>query len=226
MKIGILESGNMGRALGARWAAAGHQVFFGGRDQAKTGAVAEFVGRGTQSGSLHEAAAFGDVLLHTTRDAMPSAMTSSPEALTGKILIDLNNGPIPEGFAYPPIEQSFTERLQADSPQTRVVKAFNMFAMELFEHDAETIAEHQVAAFIAGDSDEAKATVSKLAADLGFTPVDAGPTRNARLLESMGDFIRYLMIAQGMGPFTAISAVSLPATEKQSLGGRHDSKFS
>lgn len=46
MNIGILGSGNMGRALGARWAQAGHNVFFGGRDLNKTKAVAELVGRG------------------------------------------------------------------------------------------------------------------------------------------------------------------------------------
>ncbi|MEM1145655.1 MAG: hypothetical protein AAGI88_24035 [Pseudomonadota bacterium] len=152
-------------------------------------------------------------------------MVDSSDALSGKVLIDLNNGPIPEGFEYLPIEKSFTEKLAEDSPQLHVVKAFNMFAMELFEHDAQTIAEHDVSAFIAGDSSEAKARVSKLAADLGFTPIDAGPSKNARLLEGMGDFIRYLMIEQRMGPFTALSSNALPVTEKRALGGRQASNF-
>ena len=225
MKIGILGSGNMGRALGARWAEAGHEVFFGGRNLQKTRAVAALVGRNTRAGSLHDAAEFGEVLLHTARDAMPSAMVDNPAVLNGKILIDLNNGPIPEDFAYPPIERSFTERLADDSPQLQVVKAFNMFAMEMFEHDAYTISQHDVSAFIAGDSDAAKATVSRLAADLGLTPIDAGPTRNARQLEGMGDFIRYLMIEKKMGPFATISTHSLPMTDNRAFGGRQASNF-
>ncbi|MEO1035909.1 MAG: NAD(P)-binding domain-containing protein [Pseudomonadota bacterium] len=225
MKIAILGSGNMGRALGMRWAQNGHEVFFGGRNPAKAAEVAAFVGNGVRSGSLNEAAAFGDVLLHTARDAMLSSMIEPTVDLAGKVVIDLNNGPIPEGFAYTPIEQSFTERLQEDAPDTQVVKAFNLFAMEMFEHEPAVIAQHDVSAFVAGDSEPAKVVVAKLAAELGFTPVDAGGSRNARMLEGMGDFIRYLMIEQKLGPFTSISAHGLPVTERRSLGGRAASNF-
>lgn len=35
MKIGIIGTGHMGRALGLRWAREGHQVLFGSRDLSK-----------------------------------------------------------------------------------------------------------------------------------------------------------------------------------------------
>jgi len=38
---------------------------------------------------------------------------------------------------------------------------------------------------IAGDDESAKAVVMKLAEDLGFVPVGAGPLSQARLLEEM-----------------------------------------
>lgn len=55
---------------------------------------------------------------------------------------------------------------------------------------------------------------------LGFTPADGGPLRNTRLLETMGDFIRFLIGMQKMGPFVTLSATHLPPADDQRLGGR------
>ncbi len=131
MKIGIIGSGNMGRSLGTLWAEQEHQVFFGARDAEKGRAVAQAV-LGTQGGTNDEAAAFGDVLLWTARGANPASVLASIDILAGKILIDCNNSEIPEGFAFPPIVQSLAEKLQAEVPHTRVVKAFNTIAQEVF----------------------------------------------------------------------------------------------
>jgi predicted dinucleotide-binding enzyme len=40
--------------------------------------------------------------------------------------------------------------------------------------------------FLAGDDEDAKATVAKLAEDGGMRPVDAGPLHRARELEAAG----------------------------------------
>jgi predicted dinucleotide-binding enzyme len=42
--------------------------------------------------------------------------------------------------------------------------------------------------------------VAKLAEDLGFEAVDAGPLKNARLLEPFAMLWIYLAIKQGLGP--------------------------
>jgi 8-hydroxy-5-deazaflavin:NADPH oxidoreductase len=91
MRIGIIGTGHMGRALGLRWARIGHQVLFGSRDLDKAKAVAEGGSGLTRAGDFDAAAAFGDAILYTVRGVYPSALLREPAALSGKILIDCNN---------------------------------------------------------------------------------------------------------------------------------------
>lgn len=222
MKIGIIGSGNMGRSLGLLWAER-HQVFFGSRDPAKGEAVAATAGPNAQGGSTDQAAAFGEVLLWTARGILPSQLLSDPAVLTGKVIIDCNNWEIPADFAYPPIVESLAEQLAQDAPQAFVVKAFNTMAQEVFELSPSPLQDHRVSVFVAGDAAPAKATVMNLAAELGFVPVDAGGLRNARLLEGLGDLIRYLIIGQKLGSYATLSLQVLPAAETERLGGRQAS---
>ena len=226
MKIGILGSGNMGRSLGILWAEQGHAVFFGARTAEKGKAVVESAGNNTQGGTNDEAAAFGDVLLYTIRGVNPAEVLTSVNVLDGKILIDCNNYEIPENFAYLPIEQSLAEKLAGEVPQARVVKAFNTMAQEVFELSPQPLKEHNVSVFVAGDDEDARKIVMNLAKDIGFVPVDCGELRFARLIEGLGDFIRYLMIGQKLGSYTAISVESLPAAQNERLGGRQSSSLS
>lgn len=50
MRIGIIGTGNMADALGSRWAAAGHQVLFGGRSAERAGALAGRTGQSAGDG--------------------------------------------------------------------------------------------------------------------------------------------------------------------------------
>ncbi|GAB4367603.1 MAG: NADPH-dependent F420 reductase [Elainellaceae cyanobacterium] len=223
MKIGIIGSGNMGRSLGILWAEQGHQVFFGARTAEKGKAVAEFAGCETQGGINDEAAAFGDVLLYTARGVHPAEVFTSLEILTGKILIDPNNFEIPEDFNYPPIVKSLAETLAEQAPGARVVKAFNTIPMEVFELAPEPLKHHNVSVFVAADDGVAKQTVIQLAQEIGFSPIDSGPLRHARLIEGLADLERFLIIGQKMGAY-AIPAINiLPPAETQRLGGRQDS---
>lgn len=220
MKIGIIGSGNMGRSLGILWAEQGHQVYFGARTVEKGKAVAETAGNNTQGGTNDEAAAFGEVLLYTIRGVNPAEVLSDIEVLSGKVLIDCNNFEIPEGFAYPAIEQSLAEKLALAVPRAKVVKAFNTMAQEVFELATTPLKDYNVSCFIAGDDGEARNTVMKLAEDIGFNSVDCGGLRNARLLEGLGDFIRFMIIGQKLGAYATVSVNVLPAAEKERLGGR------
>lgn len=229
MKIGILGTGNMGRSLGILWAEQGHDVYFGARDagKARTAAeLAENIGRTARFGSNEEAAEFGDVLVYSARGVPPSSVLRDPSVLDGKILIDLNNGDIPEGFAYQPIAISLAEQLQDQAPKSRVVKAFNTIAQEVFELAPQALLAQNVSVFVAGDDAGAKATIMQLASEIGFVPLDSGPLRNARLIEGLADFIRYIMIGQGTGPYTAISIQRLPQLSTPArLGGRQASRL-
>lgn len=225
MKIGIIGSGNMGRSLGILWAEQGHQVYFGARTLEKGKAVADIAGNSTQGGTNDEAAAFGEVLLYTIRGVNPEEVLTDIEVLSGKVLIDCNNFEIPEGFAYEPIEKSLAENLASQVPKVRVVKAFNTMAQEVFELAPTPLKDYNVSCFVAGDDEEARNIVMKLAEDIGFNPVDCGGLRNARLLEGMGDFIRLMIIGQNLGGYATVSMNVLPSAQQKRLGGRQVSNL-
>lgn len=226
MKIGIIGSGNMGRSLGILWAEQGHQVFFGGRTAEKGKAVAQLAKHGTQGGSNDEAATFGEVLLYTARGVHPAEVLSSTEVLTGKILIDCNNAEIPEGFDFPSITKSLAEKLAEELPNAHIVKAFNTMAQEVFELAPEPIKDHHVSVFVASDDESARTTVMTLAHEIGFVPIDCGKLRDARMLEGIGDFIRFLMIQQLQSSYATISVNVLPTPLQSRLGGRQASNLS
>ena len=79
----------------------------------------------------------------------------------------------------------------------RVVKAFNTtgagnMANPKFGTQAATM-------FICGDDESAKATVGKLAEELGFEAVDAGPLMAARYLEPLAMLWIHLALKMGWG---------------------------
>jgi 8-hydroxy-5-deazaflavin:NADPH oxidoreductase len=220
MKIGIIGSGNMGRSLGMLWAEQGHEIFFGARTAEKGQSVAAFVDLGTQGGTNDRAATFGDLLLYTIRGVNPAQVLTTVEVLSGKILIDCNNFEIPEGFAYPPIVQSLAEKLASEVPNARVVKAFNTMAQEVFELAPTPLKDLQVSVFVCADDIAARQVVMNLAKEIGFAPVDCGELRHARLVEGLGDFIRFILIGQLQNPYATISVNVLPPASEQRLGGR------
>lgn len=219
MKIGIIGSGNMGRSIGILWAEQGHEVFFGSREAEKGQSGAELAGHGAKGGTNDEAVAFSDVIFYGVRE-MPSQVLSSTDGLSGKVVIDCNNSAIPEGFAFEPIAESSAEKLAADVPNALVVKAFNTFAQEVFELSPEPLKQHQVSCFVCSDDEQAKQTVMNLAEEIGFNPINCGALRNARMVEGLGDFIRFMIGGMKLGSYATISVHQLPEAQSQRLGGR------
>jgi 8-hydroxy-5-deazaflavin:NADPH oxidoreductase len=221
MKIGIIGAGNMGRALGLGWARVGHEVFFGSRDLNKARAIAADGPGLTRVGDFDAAAAFGEVILYTIRDRFPSSALKDQQSLSGKIVIDCNNSailgldvPDPDnrpGLHFTTPAPSIAERLAADAPGARVVKAFNTMASQVIELAPGELARRRVSVFLCSDDAQAKAAVKGLAEDLGFIGVDCGELERARLVEAVGDFIRFQIIGMGQGPFATISVNVAPA---------------
>lgn len=225
MKIGIVGTGNMGRTLGLRWAELGHDVMFGSSEAEKAREVAAMAEGGAKSGTYDEAAAFGELVLYSLRDTLPSKGLPDVSVLDGKILVDLNNGPIPDWADYrAPEAPSLAERVQDDAPKARVVKAFNTMAQELYESSADALRAANASVFVAGDDADAKRAVSELAESMGFAPVDCGPLAASRMLEALADFTRYLIMGRELGPFATLAVNVLPAPPESRFGGRRDSK--
>lgn len=215
MKIGIIGTGNMGRALGTRWALAGHEVLFGSRDLSKAKAIADRISGSAQAGDFDAAAAFGEAILYTIRDRLPSSLLVNTQALAGKIVIDCSNSAIlgleaPDPDSRPGLHftspvPSRAERLAADIPEARVVKAFNTMASQVIELDREELARNRVSVFLCSDDEAAKSGVKALAEELGFIAVDCGKLERAGLVESVGDFIRFQIVEMGLGSYATIS---------------------
>ena len=64
-----------------------------------------------------------------------------------------------------------------------MVKAFNTTGFHNMQNPQ--FGATKLTMFYAGDDESSKQTGKRLIADLGFTPVDAGPMKNARYLEPM-----------------------------------------
>jgi len=225
MKIGVIGTGNMGKALGIGWARGGHEVLFGSRNLSKAKAAAADGSASTGAGDFDEAAAFGDVVLYTVRDVLPSTLLREPSVLAGKIFIDCNNSAIlgldvPDprdrpGVHFTPPIPSMAERFAADVPGSRVVKAFNTLPSTVLELNRETLLPHRVSVFVCSDDHEARCVVIRLAEELGFVGVDSGELERAQLVEAVGDFIRFQILAMKLGPLATISVNALPVAESK-----------
>ncbi|MBV9763207.1 MAG: SRPBCC family protein [Acidobacteriaceae bacterium] len=107
-----------------------------------------------------------------------------------------------------------------------MAKAFNMLPQEVFEIERAELQDKRVSVLIATDHQDARIAVEILAHDLGLNPVNAGPLRNARLLESAADLVRYLIARTGPGPLAILSVPLLTsATGSSRFGGRRPSEL-
>ncbi|MEM9013425.1 MAG: NAD(P)-binding domain-containing protein [Pseudomonadota bacterium] len=227
MKIGVIGSGNMGRALGVAAARAGYDVFFGARRAEQAEAAARQAGGGAEAGSTDDAVAFGEMLIWTMREPDPAKVLANPAALVGKIVVDLNNrdyaNDVQNGVWF---DAAIAERLQAAAPEARVVKAFNTIAMETFDTAPKALREAGAQVFLAGGDAEAKRLVEAFARDLGFRSVGLGDGPAAlRAAEALGDVIRLLMIDGGHGGRANLQLAMLPKPALGAIGERESSHY-
>ena len=187
MLVTIVGAGNMGRGIGTRAVAGGHEVEILDRDPAEAGKLAEELG--ASATTLAPEASFGGelVVLAVYYPGNKEAVRQYADQLPGKVVVDIAN-PLDvqtwDGLATPPGSSS-AEELQELVPEgTPVVKAFNTtFAPTLVAGEA---GGQQLDVLIAGDDDAAKQKVAQLASDGGLRPIDVGPLRRAQQLEQLG----------------------------------------
>jgi predicted dinucleotide-binding enzyme len=187
MKITIIGAGNMGRGIGTRAVAGGHEVEIVDRDPSEAQKLAEELGGSATP--LDPGAPFGGevVVLALYYPGIKDAAQQYADQLAGKVVVDISN-PVDtetwDSLATAPGSSSAEEIQQLVPQGTPVVKAFNTtFAGTLV---AGEVRGHQLDVFIAGDDGDAKQKVSQLVSDAGARPVDVGPLRRAQQLESLG----------------------------------------
>lgn len=191
MNVGILGTGDVGRALGRGFIALGQPVKMGARDARNEKALAWAQEAGVKGsvGTFADAASFAEVVvLATLGVANESAITmAGPEHFRGKVLIDTTN-PLDFSGGMPPKlavsgNDSAGERVQRLLPDTYVVKAFNTVGNAfMFRPDFPGGPPDM---FICGNHDDAKTTVAAILKDFGWGVVDVGGIECSRYLEAM-----------------------------------------
>ena len=181
-KIGIIGHGHVGSALERGLRRAGYDVRAAGND-------ADTVRQtGTAANVVIIAVPFG---------AIDDTLRELGGAIDGKIVVDVTNALTPDYQLALGYSTSGAEELQKKAPNARIAKAFNtVFAANM---DTGQVKGERLSAFVAADDDDAKKTVLEMARAIGFDAVDAGPLRNARLLEPLGYFNIQLGMKLGMG---------------------------
>jgi len=201
MQIAIIGTGNVGAALGQRWAAAGHDILFGARQPgaAKVAAVVKKAGARTRAVALREAAASADVVVLATPFSAAEQAIAECGNLAGKILIDCNNPLLPDlsGLTVGHTD-SAGEAVARWAKGARVVKTLNTTGSGNMLDPR--YGRESLSMFLCGDDADAKKLVTGLVAELGFEPVDAGPLTQARYLEPLAMLWISMAYQFGAGP--------------------------
>lgn len=201
MEIAIIGTGNVGAALGKRWAEAGHDIVFGVRDAASPKAAAAVAAAGARAriADVGKAAKAAAVVVLATPFTGAQAAIAACGDLAGKVVIDCTNPLAPNlGGLTIGHTDSAAEAVARWAKGAKVVKALNTTGsgnMLNPRYGGESLS-----MFLCGDDAEAKKLVTGLVAALGFEPVDAGGLTQARYLEPLAMLWISMAYRYGNGP--------------------------
>ena len=190
MKVGVLGSGDVAKALAAGFLKHGHEVMMGSRTPARLREWAS--GHPKASiGGFAEAAAFGEALVLAVKGkaAAEALRLAGAANLTGKLVMDATNpiedAPPAKGVLkfFTSLDQSLMEQLQNEFTGAHFVKAFNsvgnaMFVNPQFKGGKPTM-------FICGNSETAKQSASRILDEFGWEVADMGGAEAARAIEPL-----------------------------------------
>jgi 8-hydroxy-5-deazaflavin:NADPH oxidoreductase len=220
MRISVLGTGAVGRALAGRSAHLGHEVAIGTRDPQATLARTDTDMMGNPPFSawhtdhaevvllpFADAAARGEMIINASSGAnsLDVLARAGAENLAGKVLIDIAN-PLDFSAGFPPTlfvkdTDSLGEQIQRAYPDTRVVKTLNTLnASVMVEPTALAGGDHSI--FVSGNDAAAKATVAELLRSFGWQDIiDLGDITTARGTEMLLPIWLRLMNALGTPTF-------------------------
>jgi predicted dinucleotide-binding enzyme len=190
MKIGVLGSGDVGKALAGGFLKHGHEVMLGTRTASKLADWGKQNPKG-KVGTFADAAKFGELVVLAVKGTVAAEALRDAGAanLAGKPVIDATN-PIAD---VPPVngvlkfftslDDSLMEQLQREFPAAHFVKAFNsvgnaFFVTPKFKGGPPTM-------FICGNDEAAKKTVRGILDQFGWETADMGKAEAARAIEPL-----------------------------------------
>ncbi|MCU1279919.1 MAG: putative dinucleotide-binding enzyme [bacterium] len=176
-RVGILGTGDVGKALGRGFASRGCDVKIGSRT--KKGELVTF----------EEAAQHGEIIALALRwDGAENALKlADPKNFAGKVVIDATN-PFKHVDGRPAgMERGFSdsggEQVQRWLPDAKVVKAFNIVGNALMVDPK--LPGGPPTMFIGGNDEGAKKVVTDILTDFGWETIDLGGIEASRMLEPM-----------------------------------------
>jgi predicted dinucleotide-binding enzyme/acyl carrier protein len=178
MRIGFVGAGNVGATLAGLFVRAGHEVIVSNsRGPATLAGLVERLGPAARAATTAEAGQAGDVVVVAIPVRGYRQLPAEPFA--GKIVVDAGNYyPRRDGqIAELDSGRTTSAGMLADHlPGARVLKAFNTVNSEHLRErgDPTAPARDRVAIPVAGDDAEAKAVLTDLIDQIGFTAVDGG----------------------------------------------------
>lgn len=195
MKVAIIGSGNIGRALALLSVKAGHEVSVGGKFPLsdKSLALAKELGE-EKIMPVNEACSISDLIVIATPAHIIVSLIPELGDLKNKIIVDATNA---VRFKPEPFHTAF-EAIQKLTTCEAVIKCFNTTG---FENLIQPQSPHgNVDLFAAGSHIKAKETVTNYALSLGFEHCyDFGGDDKVTLLEQFALSWINLAIMQGLG---------------------------
>ncbi|HET7420303.1 MAG TPA: NADPH-dependent F420 reductase [Candidatus Dormibacteraeota bacterium] len=192
MKIAIIGSGNVGKALASAASKAGHDVTIGSRDREKAKQAAQSTNAEAADTPKDAVKASDLVVLAVPANKVDEVVMSLADDLDGKVVIDVTNRIDMQNPAKNLDGTSMAEHIQQSVPKAHVVKAFNYsFASRMTNPKMDGT---RLDGFVAGDDEEAKKKTLEFVRSVGFRPIDAGPLPMARALEAMGALLVHLQV--------------------------------
>lgn len=185
--VAVIGTGDMGDSLGPRFAEIGYRVVYGSRtpEAEKVRALVEKTGANASATTQMDAAQQGDIVVTAVPWPAMETVARNLGELDGKIIIDVSM-PFEQGSdGYPKhlLTTSSAEMIQAWNPGAKVVKAFATMGSHVI--DDPLVAGGMVTIPVASNDKDAKEKVAGIVADMGLDPVDFGPLRMAREIETL-----------------------------------------
>ena len=185
--IAVIGTGDMGNSLGPKFAKLGYRVVYGSRKPAseKVIALVAKTGNGASAATQIDAAQMADIIVLALPWPAMETVAKNLGQLDGKIIVDIS---LPwrqgdDGYPETTLPSSAGELIQDWNPRAKVVKTLATAGSNLI--DDPLYAGGLVTMPLASNHRDAKETVAKIVAALGFDPVDFGPLRMSRQIESL-----------------------------------------
>jgi predicted dinucleotide-binding enzyme len=220
MKIAVLGTGTVGRAIAGALAGLGHDVVIGTRDPHATLARTEpdmmgappfsqwhAANSGVGVAAFADAAADAELIVNATNGAgsLPALSAAGAGNLAGRIIMDIAN-PLDFSQGMPPSlnpvnTDSLGEQIQRTFPEAKVVKTLNTMNASVMVDPARVAGgDHSV--FVSGNDADAKAAVTGILKAFGHRDViDLGDITSARGAEMLLPIWLRIWGALGTGEF-------------------------